>query len=97
MSVWNFYFYLPRELISLFCLIYLRHKYVERALHEKTLKELELRQLEKDDSITPDRMISCLERLISSGIKLKNINLHITHYYSVLADGTVCLPWDWKP
>lgn len=41
-------------------------------------------------------MIECLERLLASGIQLNDIDLVITHYYSVLGDGTVCIPHNWK-
>lgn len=75
---------------------YKKNKYVERELHKKSILDLECSTLKKDDSVTPERMIDCLERLSSNGIKMKNLDLHITHYYSVLADGTVCIPYDWK-
>lgn len=35
-------------------------------------------------------MIECLKNLIKAELEFKNVILHITHYYSVLADGTVC-------
>lgn len=42
-------------------------------------------------------MIECLTRLLDVGaaIPLEGAYLNITNYYSVLADGTVCIPWDW--
>ncbi|XP_065076285.1 T-cell activation inhibitor, mitochondrial [Ochlerotatus camptorhynchus] len=76
---------------------YNRHKHVERDLHAKCIKLFSLLSLSKDDSVTPDRMIECLEKLIAtSGLELNDIHLNITTYYSVLNDGTVCIPWDWK-
>jgi len=27
-------------------------------------------------------------------VELQGCKLHITHYYSVLTDGVVCIPWD---
>lgn len=81
--------------LSIIIFIYYRNKYVERELHERCCKELSLKDLTKDDSIDPIKMITCLERLLSAGIEMNDITLYITHYYSVLSDGTVCIPWDW--
>lgn len=36
-------------------------------------------------------MIECLKNLIKAQLEFKNVILHITHYYSVLADGTVSI------
>lgn len=60
------------------------------------MTELQLRSLHKDDSINPTMAIGCLRRLLVSGATLGNVALSITHYYSVLADGTMCIPWDWS-
>lgn len=56
---------------------------------------MNLKSLTKDDSIDPSKMIECLNKLLKSEINLRNTILYITHYYSVLSDGTVCIPWDW--
>ncbi|XP_058120696.1 T-cell activation inhibitor, mitochondrial [Anopheles ziemanni] len=74
-------------------------KHIERDLHARCVAQFRLLTLTKDDSVTPDRMIECLEKLLSegaTGLELADLNLTITTYYSVLADGTVCIPWDWK-
>lgn len=71
-----------------------RNKYIERELHERCAKEMNLKSLTKDDSIDPSKMIDCLTKLLTSGLNVRNTILHITHYYSVLSDGTVCIPWD---
>lgn len=85
--------YLNRNVFFFFS----RNKYVERELHERCIQEIQLKSLTKDDSIDPSKMIDCLVKLLAahSQFKLKNTILHITHYYSVLSDGTVCIPWDW--
>uniref|UniRef100_A0A2M4AHB0 Putative t-cell activation inhibitor mitochondrial n=1 Tax=Anopheles triannulatus TaxID=58253 RepID=A0A2M4AHB0_9DIPT len=81
---------------------YDQQKYVERDLHARCLAQFRLLSLAKDDSVTPDRMIECLEKLLAKvgtaggELELADLNLNITTYYSVLADGTVCIPWDWK-
>ncbi|CAD6234670.1 GSCOCG00002045001-RA-CDS [Cotesia congregata] len=75
-------------------------KHVEREIHNRTIKELGLLALNKDDSITPDLMIACCERLLSHksilGPVLEGVMLWVTHYYSVMSDGVLCIPWDWK-
>ncbi|XP_053693984.1 T-cell activation inhibitor, mitochondrial [Sabethes cyaneus] len=76
---------------------YDRQKHVERDLHTRCIKQFQLVSLDKDDSVTPDRMIECLEKMIATdGLELNDIHLNITTYYSVLTDGTVCIPWNWK-
>lgn len=81
-------------MIVIFFFFY-RNKYIERELHERCTKEMNLKSLTKDDSIDPSKMIECLNKLLKSEINLRNTILYITHYYSVLSDGTVCIPWDW--
>ncbi|CAK9820987.1 T-cell activation inhibitor, mitochondrial [Anthophora plagiata] len=75
-------------------------KYVERELHDKVIQELGLIVLNKDDSITPDLMIQCCERLLLHknvlAPLLNDVMLWVTHYYSVMSDGVLCIPWDWK-
>lgn len=60
------------------------------------MTKLGAQSLLKDDMITPELMIDCMERLLKSDMKLDNLNLHITTYYSILSDGTVCIPWNFK-
>lgn len=66
-----------------------RNKYIERELHQQCFTDLQLKTLTKDDSIDPSKMIECLKNLIKAQLEFKDVILHITHYYSVLADGTV--------
>ncbi|XP_012265325.2 T-cell activation inhibitor, mitochondrial [Athalia rosae] len=79
---------------------YNRVKHIERELHKKVADELELAALDKDDSITPDLMIQCCEHLLQNKSELvpllSGIRLWVTHYYSVMSDGVLCIPWDWK-
>ena len=74
-------------------------KYIEKDLFIRCIKQFGLHSLVKDDSVTPDRMILCLQKLLdhsSKDLELNDVILNVTTYYSVLADGTVCIPWDWK-
>lgn len=88
-----------KEIKRFFHFFYIcRNKHIERELHAKCKEKFRLNHLTKDDSIDPNRMIECLERLLNSEhqLQISNCVLHITHYYSVLSDGTICIPWDWK-
>lgn len=65
----------------------------------KCIEHFKLKDLSKDDSVTPDKMIKTLGNLLQqrhSNDLLQNIHLNITNYYSILTDGTVCIPWDFK-
>lgn len=76
------------------------NKHVEKALHKEVKERFGLLELHKDDSITPGLMISCCQRLLTRTDKL-NANLrgnilYVTHYYSVLTEGILCIPWNFK-
>lgn len=77
---------------------YKETKHVERELHKLVTQKYSLMSLNKDDAISPANMIECLEKLLllDDGIRIgKDQNLMIDHYYSVLSDGTICIPWNW--
>ncbi|XP_067007354.2 T-cell activation inhibitor, mitochondrial [Anabrus simplex] len=79
---------------------YKSNKHVERDLHEQCLRGLGLAALHKDDNITPDLMIACCQQLLNQQATLApmlaGVRLWVTHYYSVLSDGEMCIPWNWK-
>ena len=72
----------------------------EKQLYKQCKKELGLEFLEKDDSVMPDMMIQCLEGLLKAAYRLSPLltgaRLWVTHYYAVMLDGEVCVPWDWN-
>ncbi|XP_047019192.1 T-cell activation inhibitor, mitochondrial-like isoform X1 [Helicoverpa zea] len=76
------------------------NKHVEKALHKEVVKRFGLLELQKDDSITPAYMISCCQRLLTRSeqlhVKLHGTCLYITHYYSVLSEGKLCIPWNFQ-
>lgn len=80
--------------------LYNRMKSKESMVYNQCMSELGLGALEKDDNITPDLMVHCCERLLKQplyfGTKLLGLRVRITNYYSVLQDGEMCIPWDWK-
>ncbi|XP_042858322.1 T-cell activation inhibitor, mitochondrial-like [Penaeus japonicus] len=71
----------------------------EKALHQQCKKELGLDFLEKDDSVTPDMMAECLGRLLEASYRLSPLlsgaRVWVTHYYTVMLDGEICIPWNW--
>lgn len=72
----------------------------ESEIYVKCMVELGLSALEKDDNVTPDLMVHCCEHLLEhKGLfsrYLRDLRLRVSHYYSVLQDGEMCIPWDWK-
>lgn len=72
----------------------------EKQLYEQCKKELGLEFLEKDDSVMPNMMIQCLEGLLRAAYRLSPLltgaRIWVTHYYAVMLDGEVCIPWDWN-
>ncbi|XP_039751126.1 T-cell activation inhibitor, mitochondrial [Pararge aegeria] len=76
------------------------NKHVEKALHNEVKERFGLLELQKDDSITPGLMILCCQRLLTRidkvGMKLHGNILYVTHYYSVLSEGVLCIPWNFK-
>ncbi|XP_068632591.1 T-cell activation inhibitor, mitochondrial isoform X2 [Battus philenor] len=76
------------------------NKHVEKALYVEVKDRFGLLELHKDDSITPALMIMCCQRLLTRidklNTKLRGNILYVTHYYSVLSEGVLCIPWDFK-
>ncbi|RWS22950.1 T-cell activation inhibitor-like protein, partial [Leptotrombidium deliense] len=72
----------------------------ETVVVSHTVYELELNSLDKDDNVAPDLMISCCQKLMDNKERLtplfSELQLRITHYYSVLQDGRICIPWNWS-
>uniref|UniRef100_A0A161MFN5 T-cell activation inhibitor, mitochondrial isoform x2 n=1 Tax=Triatoma infestans TaxID=30076 RepID=A0A161MFN5_TRIIF len=79
---------------------YKGHKEIEKVLHKKCLSELGLLALDKDDCITPKPMITFCENLLKNRDLLKKhligTRLTVTNYYSVMTDGQMYIPWNWK-
>ncbi|KAL4616922.1 T-cell activation inhibitor, mitochondrial-like, partial [Arapaima gigas] len=61
------------------------------------LGQLSLLSLRKEPSITSRQMIPCCQRLIEErSPAMQGLRLCISHFYSVMQDGDLCIPWDWK-
>lgn len=76
------------------------HKHIEKNLVQKCSETFELLIIQKDDNIPPDQMISCCSELLRHKDVLydllKHSLLYVTNYYSVMSDGQLCIPWNWK-
>lgn len=72
----------------------------EKALISQCLETFKLSALGKDDNVTPSQMAACCQRMLDQSEKLSSSFQHsrlwITHYYSLLSDGKMCIPWNWK-
>ncbi|XP_053570237.1 T-cell activation inhibitor, mitochondrial [Bombina bombina] len=56
-----------------------------------------LKRLYKEPSVSCVQMIDCCRRLIEEPLPyLQGMHLCVSHYYSVLQDGDLCIPWNWK-
>ncbi|XP_060680220.1 T-cell activation inhibitor, mitochondrial isoform X3 [Hemiscyllium ocellatum] len=80
---------------------YLR-KEEELELKQKTLirdctERFGLQRLYKEPSVSSQQMVKCCQRLLEGHIgELQGMHLCISHFYTVLQDGDLCVPWDWK-
>ncbi|KAK7792587.1 hypothetical protein R5R35_005307 [Gryllus longicercus] len=79
---------------------YKSNKHVERDLVQQCVDEFQLAALHKDDNITPELMIACCKQMLQHQEQLRrnllNTRIWVTNYYSVLSDGEMCIPWNWK-
>ena len=66
----------------------------------KCINELGLIQLDRDDSLESQNMIECCSRLLQSASNIRHLthgnHIVVSRYYSVNADGVICIPWNWK-
>ncbi|XP_046704498.1 T-cell activation inhibitor, mitochondrial isoform X1 [Silurus meridionalis] len=61
------------------------------------LQGLSLCSLSKEPSVSSSQMIPCCRRLIEErSPHMQGLHLCISHFYSVMQDGDLCIPWDWK-
>lgn len=72
----------------------------EAGLLDRCRWKLGLSGLSRDDNVTPELVVRCCGRLLADADSwwplLQGCHLHVSHYYSVLQDGVICIPWDWK-
>ncbi|XP_067417934.1 T-cell activation inhibitor, mitochondrial isoform X2 [Emydura macquarii macquarii] len=70
---------------------------MEKELISASTEKFYLKQLYKEPSISRAQMIDCCKRLLEESLPyLQGMHLCISHFYSVLQDGDLCIPWKWK-
>ncbi|KAJ8004856.1 hypothetical protein DPEC_G00140650 [Dallia pectoralis] len=63
----------------------------------RCLEALALRSLSKEPSVSHTQMIPCCRRLLEERSPLmEGLRVEVSHFYSVMQDGDLCIPWDWK-
>ena len=72
----------------------------ELALQTRCLNELGLVGLEREESIGGGCMVECCTRLLQNAGHVRHLThgncVLVTRYYAVQADGSVCIPWNWR-
>ncbi|KAM6160663.1 T-cell activation inhibitor, mitochondrial [Erethizon dorsatum] len=72
-------------------------KVIEDKLIQASTKKLSLEKLYKEPSVSSRQMAACCERLAARSLPaLGGMRLCVSHFYSVLQDGDLCIPWNWK-
>uniref|UniRef100_A0A8C3CNP2 T cell activation inhibitor, mitochondrial n=1 Tax=Cairina moschata TaxID=8855 RepID=A0A8C3CNP2_CAIMO len=69
----------------------------EKELIGTSTEKFSLDRLYKEPSVSSAQMIDCCKRLLEESLPyLQGMHLCISHFYSVLQDGDLCIPWNWK-
>ncbi|XP_063778376.1 T-cell activation inhibitor, mitochondrial [Pseudophryne corroboree] len=72
-------------------------KVVEQELIKACKDRASLSRLYKEPSVSSNQMINCCRRLIEAPLPyMDGMHVCVSHYYSVLQDGDLCIPWNWK-
>ncbi|XP_068092333.1 T-cell activation inhibitor, mitochondrial [Hyperolius riggenbachi] len=72
-------------------------KIVEEELTKACKDRASLSRLYKEPSVSLKQMTDCCRRLVEEPLPcLEGMHLCVSHYYSVLQDGDLCIPWNWK-
>ncbi|XP_053121703.1 T-cell activation inhibitor, mitochondrial [Hemicordylus capensis] len=70
---------------------------LEKELIEASAERFDLQRLYKEPSVSSVQMIHSCNRLLKASLPyLQGMRLCISHFYSVLQDGDLCIPWNWK-
>ncbi|XP_031432719.1 T-cell activation inhibitor, mitochondrial isoform X2 [Clupea harengus] len=69
----------------------------EERVVEACGRDLSLAGLSKERSVSTRQMIPCCRRLLEERLPLmQGLQLRVSNFYSVMQDGDLCIPWDWK-
>ncbi|XP_075683272.1 T-cell activation inhibitor, mitochondrial isoform X2 [Rhinoderma darwinii] len=72
-------------------------KVEEKELTKTCQDSASLSRLYKEPGVSCAQMIDCCRRLIKEPLpNLNGMHLCVSHYYSVMQDGDLCIPWNWK-
>ncbi|GAB1294851.1 T cell activation inhibitor, mitochondrial [Apodemus speciosus] len=72
-------------------------KVMENELIQASTKKFSLEKLYKEPSISSRQMVDCCKRLLEQSLPcLHGMHLCVSHFYSVMQDGDLCIPWNWK-
>ncbi|KAL8165449.1 UNVERIFIED_CONTAM: hypothetical protein K2H54_045212, partial [Gekko kuhli] len=70
---------------------------LEKELIQASTERFCLHHLYKEPSVSSMQMIHSCKRLLKESLPyLQGMHLCISHFYSVLQDGDLCIPWNWK-
>ncbi|KAH0510306.1 T-cell activation inhibitor, mitochondrial [Microtus ochrogaster] len=74
-----------------------RLKVIENELIQASTKKFSLEKFYKEPSISSRQMVDCCRRLLQLSLPyLHGMHLCVSHFYSVMQDGDLCIPWNWK-
>uniref|UniRef100_A0A673HDS9 T-cell activation inhibitor, mitochondrial-like n=1 Tax=Sinocyclocheilus rhinocerous TaxID=307959 RepID=A0A673HDS9_9TELE len=74
-----------------------RRRMQQLTIYLVCLQDLSLHSLCKEPSVSSSQMIPCCRRLMEErSPQMQGLHLCISHFYSVMQDGDLCIPWDWK-
>ncbi|XP_057623419.1 T-cell activation inhibitor, mitochondrial isoform X2 [Chionomys nivalis] len=72
-------------------------KVIENELIQASTKKFSLEKFYKEPSISSRQMVDCCRRLLQLPLPyLHGMHLCVSHFYSVMQDGDLCIPWNWK-
>ncbi|KAF6101354.1 T cell activation inhibitor, mitochondrial [Phyllostomus discolor] len=72
-------------------------KVTESELIQASTKKFSLERFYKDPSVSSVQMVDCCTRLLDRPLPwLHGMHLCVSNFYSVMQDGDLCIPWNWK-
>ncbi|XP_036122727.1 T-cell activation inhibitor, mitochondrial isoform X2 [Molossus molossus] len=72
-------------------------KVIENELIQASTKKFSLEKFYKEPSVSSKQMVDCCKRLLGQSLPyLQGMHLCVSHFYSVMQDGDLCIPWNWK-
>ena len=69
---------------------------VEKVKADMTVR-LGLASLKRHSTVSDEQFTQCCEKLRDMDVasSLRDCRLEVTHYYSVMEDGQLCIPWNY--